>query len=65
MIMPLSHNHDEARLLDTLRTHFIMRDAYEALKQNDFDAFVKYREEVLKKAIQTVLTGGCCNAKSQ
>lgn len=42
-----------------------MRDAYEALKQNDFDAFVKYREEALKKAIQTVLTGGCGDAKSQ
>jgi len=51
------HNHDEARLLDTLRTHFITRDAYEALKLNDFEAFVKYREEALKKAIQTVLTG--------
>jgi len=59
------HNHDEARLLDTLRTHFITRDAYEALKQNDFEAFVKYREEALKKAIQTVLTGGCGDAKSR
>jgi hypothetical protein len=59
------HNHDETRLLDTLQTHFITRDAYEALKQNDFEAFVKYREEALKKAIQAVLMGGCEDAKSR
>lgn len=59
------HNQDEASLLSTLRTHFVTRDAYEALKRDDFEAFVKYREDALKKAIQAALTGGCVDVESR
>lgn len=52
------HNGDEARLLETLRTHFITEDAYEALKQDNFDAFVKHREDALRKAVQAAIQGG-------
>lgn len=49
------HNHDEARLLETLQTHFITKEAYEALKRDDFNEFIQYREAAIKKAIQDVL----------
>ena len=52
------HGGDENRLLRTLSTHFITREAYEALKRNDFDAFVRHREDVLKKVIQGAIRKG-------
>ncbi|MDI3538252.1 MAG: hypothetical protein PWQ13_275 [Bacillota bacterium] len=49
------HNNDEARLLGTLETHFITKEAYEALIRDDFDEFIKHRETALRKAIDDVL----------
>jgi len=60
----LGHEQDEKRLLDTLRTHFITRDAYEALKKDDFEAFIKHREVALREAIHAVLTGGAVHVAS-
>lgn len=61
----LGHNRDETRLLKTLHSHFITRDAYEALKRDDFEAFVKHREDALKKAIQAALMGGGGDVESR
>ncbi len=52
------HNGDEKRLLETLRTHFITKDAYEALKQDNFEVFVAHREDALRKAVQEAIRGG-------
>lgn len=50
------HGHDEARLLATLRTHFISQEAYEALIRDDFQAFVSARENTLRQALQNALS---------
>lgn len=51
----LGHDKDEARLLDTLHTHFITREAHKALKNNGFETFTRERDAALKDAIKTVL----------
>lgn len=52
------HGHDEARLLETLRSHFIPEAAYEALKRDDFEAFIEARRKALSKAIKSLFGGG-------
>jgi hypothetical protein len=46
------HGNDEARLLETLQSHFISKDAYEALKQDDFKGFIAERRRVIEKAVE-------------
>ena len=49
------HGDNEAELLKTLDSHFISREAYRALKQDDFGAFVQARREALARAVQASL----------
>jgi hypothetical protein len=52
------HGWDEARLRETLGSHFILPEAYEALLRDDFDAFVKARKEALQRAVAEKLRVG-------
>lgn len=51
------HGDDEARLLNTLATRLINRDAYEAAVRDDFDAFVAARKQAILSAIAERLGG--------
>ncbi|MEP0856312.1 DUF262 domain-containing protein [Trichocoleus sp. DQ-U1] len=51
----VKHGGDEAKLLETLKTHFISPNAYAALKQDNFDGFINERRKTLKEVVQTVL----------
>jgi len=51
------HGQDEARLLETLGSHFISPEAYDALQRNDFNAFVEARRKALSQAVQDLLRG--------
>jgi hypothetical protein len=51
------HDNDESRLLQTLETHFINKQAYEALMRDDFDQFIRHREACIIKAISEVSQG--------
>ena len=46
------HGNDERRLLKTLRSHFISKEAYEALVKDDFEKFIYERSKELKKAVE-------------
>ena len=43
------HDNDESRLLQTLETHFINKQA-QALMRDDFDQFIRHREACIIKA---------------
>jgi len=49
------HDYNEGQLLKTLETHFITRSAYEALKRDDFEAFITARAEAISQAVQECL----------
>jgi hypothetical protein len=47
-----SHGGDKSSLLATLRSHFISSDGFEAMEQNDLDAFLAAREAAFQKAVE-------------
>lgn len=49
------HGHDEGRLLQTLGSHYINQEAYEALQRDDFEAFIKARRAALQEAVSRLL----------
>jgi len=49
------HGKDDDKLKATLATHFISLDAYQALKDNDFEKFISARRKTLEKAVQGLL----------
>ncbi|MFB8798336.1 MAG: DUF262 domain-containing protein [Microcoleus sp.] len=51
----VKHGNDESKLLDTLSSHFISKDAYDALKEDNFDGFITERRKTLKLAVQKKL----------
>jgi len=52
------HGWDEARLLSTLASHYILPEAYEALLRDDFEAFIEARKETLQRAVAEKLRVG-------
>jgi hypothetical protein len=48
----VKHGNNEAKLLSTLSSHFISKDAYYALKENNFDKFITYRRNSLIQVIK-------------
>ncbi len=52
------HGWNEARLRETLGSHFILPEAHEALLRDDFEAFVKARKEALQRAVAEKLRVG-------
>jgi hypothetical protein len=48
------HGNDEARLLDTLNSHLISKEAYDALKENNFENFISERRKTLNEAIKNL-----------
>jgi hypothetical protein len=46
------HNSDESKLIETLATHFISPDAYEAIKQDNFDTFLNERRKTFQSAVR-------------
>jgi hypothetical protein len=51
----LEHHGNEERLLETLQSHLISREAYEAMKCDDFQAFIKARRQAFIQKIQEKL----------
>ncbi len=49
------HANDEVRLCQTLQSHLISPEAYEALKRDDFDAFIEARRKTFLQAVQSRL----------
>lgn len=49
------HGHNEKRLLETLASHYITPEAYEALQRDDFKAFVETRRAALQNAYSCLL----------
>lgn len=49
------HGKDERRLLDTLGTHYITSEAYEALLRDDFEGFVAARRAAFQEAVSRLL----------
>jgi hypothetical protein len=49
------HGKDHNKLKATLSIHFISQDAYQALKNNDFDKFIAERHKSLEAAVQGLL----------
>jgi hypothetical protein len=47
-----NHDNDENRLRRTLETHMISDEAYEAMKRDDFESFIKARRLTIVKQIQ-------------
>lgn len=52
------HGQDERRLLETLRSHYIGSEAYEALRRDDFETFVEARRAALQEAVAGLLEPG-------
>ena len=52
-----SHDNDESRLLNTLRSHLISPQAYEAMKHDDFDGFIGARRDAMRKAVERLTLG--------
>ncbi|MFB2880999.1 DUF262 domain-containing protein [Floridanema aerugineum] len=48
------HGNDEARLLNTLSSHLISKEAYYALKENNFEKFIAERHKTLNEAIKNL-----------
>jgi hypothetical protein len=51
----LRHHGREERLLETLQSHLISREAYKAMKCDDFQAFIKARRQAFIQKIQEKL----------
>ncbi|GBD08525.1 hypothetical protein HRbin22_00765 [Candidatus Thermoflexus japonica] len=49
------HGNNLEELRKTLESHYILEDAYEALRRDDFEAFVKAREQALLNAVAMLL----------
>jgi hypothetical protein len=49
------HDGSEKRLFETLQSHLISREAYEAMKCDDFQAFIKARHQAFIQKIQEKL----------
>lgn len=49
------HEDDEVELLETLRSHYILPEAYEALRRNDFKTFTEARGRALREAVVRLL----------
>lgn len=52
------HGWDEARLRETLDSHYILAEAYEVLLRDDFEAFIEARKETLQRAVVEKLRVG-------
>ena len=50
------HGKNEAKLLETLRSHFISEAAYQSLKKENVESFVNQRHEALERAVQDLLS---------
>ncbi|MDB9496385.1 DUF262 domain-containing protein [Spirulina major CS-329] len=50
------HDNNEERLLSTLQTHLISKDAYDALKADDIDRFIDARQRSLGEAAKKLTT---------
>ena len=50
------HGKNEAKLLETLRSHFISEAAYQSLKKDNVESFVNQRHEALERAVQDLLS---------
>lgn len=48
------HNFDESKLLDTLSTHLISPEAYEAIKEDNFSRFLDERKKSFQFVIQKI-----------
>jgi len=46
------HGNEEGRLLQTLQSHLISREAYEAMKSDDFDRFIRCRRQAFLQELQ-------------
>ncbi|MBC7098254.1 DUF262 domain-containing protein [Candidatus Bipolaricaulota bacterium] len=59
------HGGDERRLLDTLRSHYITWEAYEALLRDDFEGFVAARRAAFQKAVSGLLPVGDLDSETE
>ena len=50
-----SHGNDEKRLLETLQSHLISPEAYEAMQRDNFQSFIKARRQTFIQKIQEKL----------
>lgn len=53
----VSHGNSSDELMQTLETHFIPREAYDAMKENKMDAFIQARANHFVHVLKTKLSG--------
>lgn len=51
-----NHGNDESRLLQTMKSHLISPEAYECLKRDDFEGFVKLRKQTFMEVVRRKLS---------
>ncbi len=52
-----AHDNNKERLKETLLSHFITEEAWKAMEQNDFNAFIEAREKALTEEINRRIKG--------
>jgi len=50
------HGGNEDQLLETLASHFIDGDGYAAMQNNDFISFINFRQKVIQKKLQEIVS---------
>ncbi len=53
----VSHGNSDDKLMQTLETHFIPREAYDAMKANNLDVFIQTRANHFVQVLRTKLSG--------